>query len=136
MKENNFQADIDQMLGITAVDFNIKDYIIKKPLPGKPEEEYETITNDFILWLKNIFRVNINSISIVKYDYDINLADFNRSRYFLLRDNTKTLYLLVYTVDNNELEFDLINKANELDPMEKFRLEFYNKYNQSNKDKD
>ena len=134
MKENNFQYDIDQMLGINAVDFNIKDYIITAPLPGKEDEEYETITDDLKSWLCSIRNENINNISIVKYGYDIDLADFKNSRYFLLRDNTKTLYMLVYTIDRDELEIDLINKANELDLSSKFRLEFYNKYNRNNND--
>ena len=134
LTENNFQADIDQMLDITAVDFDIKDYIITKPLPGKPDEEYESITDDFKNWLKGLFRVNINTISIIKYDYDVDMVDFKNSRYFLLRDNTKTLYLLVYTIDKDELEIDLINKANEPDISTQFKLAFYNKYNQYNND--
>ena len=112
MKENNFQADIDQMLGITAVDFNLADCIEKKPLPGKDGEEYDSIRDDLKLWLSNIFGVNINTISIIKYDYDIDIVDFKNSRYFILRDNTKTLYLLVYTIDKDELVMDLVNKAN------------------------
>ena len=137
MRENNFQADIDQMLGITAVGFNLGDCIVKKPLPGKEGEEYDSIKDDLKAWLSQIFRVNINTISIVKYGYDIDLADFNNARYFLLRDNTDTLYLLVYTIDADELEIDLINKANELDISTKYILEFNkNKYKRYNKDND
>ena len=62
------------------------------------------------------------------------MVDFKNSRYFLLRDNTKTLYLLVYTIDKDELEIDLINKANEPDISTQFKLAFYNKYNQYNND--
>lgn len=134
LRENSFQADIDQMLGITAVDFKVEDYIVTAPLPGKEDQEYETVTDDLKSWLASTYNANINNISIVKYGYDIDLADFNNSRYFLLRDNTKTLYLLVYTIDKDELEVDLVNKANEPDLSTKFRLEFYNKYNQYNKD--
>ena len=135
MKENNFQADVDQMLGITAVGFDISESIIRKPLPGKDDMEYETVTDDLKAWLSQIFRININNISIVKYGYDIDLADFNNARYFLLRDNTKTLYLLVYTIDRDELEIDLLNKAKELDISSKYILEFYdNKYKRYNKD--
>jgi hypothetical protein len=132
MKENSFQSDIDQMLGITAVNFKIEDYIIKKNLTE--DQEYETFTDDLVLWLKNLYRVNINKLNVVKYDYDIDLAEFNNARYFLLRDNTKTLYLCVYTIDNDELEIDLAEKANELDISTKFILDFYNKYNRYNKD--
>ena len=132
MKENNFQADIDQMLGITAVDFKISDYIVKKELTKN--QEYESFTDSLTNWLRGIFRVNINNINVVKYDYDIDLADFNNARYFILRDNTKTLYLCVYTIDNDQLEIDLVEKANEPDISTKFILDFYNKYNRYNKD--
>ena len=134
MKENSFQSDIDQMLGITAVGFDMSECIVKKPLPGNPDEEYESIKDDLKEWFKKIFRVNINNISIVKYGYDIDLADFNNSRYFLIRDNKNILYLLVYTIDDNELEIDMINKYNEPDISTKYLLNFYNKYNRYNKD--
>ena len=132
MKENNFQSDIDQMLGITAVNFKIKDYIIKKNITE--DNEYESFTDELIQWLRGIFRVNINNINVVKYDYDIDLAEFNNARYILLRDNTNTLYLCVYTIDNDQLEIDLVEKAKELDISTKFMLKFYNKYNRYNKD--
>lgn len=127
MKENNFQADIDQMLGITAVNFKIEDYIVE-------DNNNQTFTDDLIAWLRSIFRININRIGVVEYGYDVDLAEFNNARYFLLRDNTKKLYLCVYTVDKDELEIDLINKANELDISTKFILDFYNKYNRYNND--
>lgn len=137
MEENNFQADIDQMLGITAIAFNLSDYTIKKPLPGKEDQEYETLNKDLKLWLSKLYNININNISVVKFGYDIDLADFNNARYFLIRDNTKTLYLLVYTIDQDELEIDLINEANKPDITLKFALDFYkSKYTKYNKDND
>ena len=135
LKENNFQSDIDQMFGITAVTFDMSEEIIKKPLPGKEGEEYDSINDDLRNWLSSVYRVNIKDISIIEYGYDVDLADFNNSRYFLIRDNTNTLYLLVYTVGSEELEIDLTNKAMEPDFTTKYALEFYNKYNQYNKDK-
>ena len=125
MKENNFQSDIDQMLGITAVNFKIEDYIVE-------DNDNQTFTNDLIAWLRSVFRININRIGVVEYGYDVDLAEFNNARYFLLRDNTKKVYLCVYTVDKDELEIDLVNKANELDISTKFILDFYNKYNRYN----
>ena len=130
MKENNFQSDIDQMLGITGVNFKISDYIITKNLTD--EQEYETFTDDLVNWLKELYNVNINKINVVKFDHDIDLLEFKNSRYFLLRDNTKTMYLCVYSIDKDELEIDLIEKANEPDISTKFILDFYNKYNRYN----
>ena len=48
------------------------------------------------------------------------------------RDNTNKLYLLVYTINKEEFEFDLINKAKELDVESKYLLNFYNKYSKYN----
>lgn len=132
MRENSFQSDIDQMLGITAVNFKLSDYIVS--FTDSNDKELETFTPELVNWLKGIFRININKISVVEYGYDIDLADFNNARYFLLRDNTKKVYLCVYTIDNDELEFDLVNKSKELDISDKFILDFYNKYNRYNKD--
>ena len=132
MRENSFQSDIDQMLGITAVNFKLSDYIVS--FTDSNDKELETFTPEVVNWLRGIFRININKISVVEYGYDIDLADFNNARYFLLRDNTKKVYLCVYTIDNDELEFDLVNKSKELDISDKFILDFYNKYNRYNKD--
>ena len=141
MKENNFQADVDQMLGIIAVDFNLQDYMIKKPLPGKEGEEYNSLQDDLKLWLSNVvsdIRINnsiINDITVLEYGYDIDLADFKNAKYLLIRDNTKTLYFCVYTTDNDELVADLVNKANEPDISTKYILDFYDKkYKRYNKD--
>lgn len=136
LKENNFQWDIDQMFNIYAVIFDMSEEIVKKPLPGKEGEEYDSINDDLKAWFSSIFKININNISIIEYGYDIDLAKFNNSKYFLIRDNKNKLYLLVYTEDREELEIDLTNKAAELDFSTKYALDFYNKYNQYNKDKE
>lgn len=132
IKENNFQSDIDQMLGITAVDFDISKCIEEKILPGTDDKTYESVTDSFKFWLSKLHRININTISIVEFGYDIDLVDFKNSRYFLLRDNTGKLYLLVYTIDRDELEFDLVNKYNKASDIDKYVLDFYNKYNKYN----
>lgn len=132
LKENNFQSDIDQMLGITAVNFKMEDHIERKILPGTKDEEYDTISDDLKLWLSQLHRININTISIIEFGYDIDLVDFKNSRYFLIRDNTNKLYLLVYTINEEELEFDLTNKAKD-DIESKYLLDFYNKYSKYNK---
>ena len=46
--------------------------------------------------------------------------------------DTNKLYLLVYTINKEEFEFDLINKAKELDVESKYLLNFYNKYSKYN----
>ena len=127
LKENNFQADINEMLGITAVDFAIKDYLIKAKLPNGTE--YDTVTPDLKTWLSAIYKVNISDITVLVYDHDINLGDFNTARYFLLRDKTDILYLIVYTIDGEYFEKDLEEDKNKEDFSTKFRLNFYNKYN-------
>ena len=85
------------------------------------------------VWLAGTFRVAINDITVLKYDHDINLADYNNALYFFLRDNTKQLWFCVYTVDGQYLESDLEEQYNKLSVSDKYRIRFYSKYNKNNK---
>jgi hypothetical protein len=136
LKENNFQTDLDQMLGITELDFDISEYINYKPIPGNESEEYGYLTDDLRYWLSSIYDVNIKEANIIEYDHDINLADYNNTSYILFRDNTNKVYLVVYTVDGEFLKSDLEAKEKEYDFSSKFRLKFYNKYNNDNSSQD
>lgn len=131
LKENNFQNDIDEMLGITAVDFEIKDFLEDKEMPGKEEYTYKTPIKEFHDWLAyNVFKLNMKDITVLEYDHDINLADFNNSRYFFLRDNTDKLYMFIYTLHGEEYTIDLINES--MSFSDKFRINLYNKYKSLN----
>jgi hypothetical protein len=127
--DNSFQTDIDQMLGITAIDFLLEDYIEKKPLPGVENETYDSLIPELKKWLSYyIAKDNINDITVLEYDHDIDLADFNNSKYFLLRDKSNKLYLVVYTTEGEYLEQDLYAELSKSDFSTKFRLDFYSKY--------
>jgi hypothetical protein len=128
LKENNFQMDVDQMLKITALDFDLKESFISKQLPGS-NDEYTSLVPDLITWINQEFRLNINNITVIKYDIDINLVDFKDSKYLLFRDNQKDLYLLVYTENTEALEADLsATKEDRIDFSDKYRIQFINKY--------
>lgn len=131
LKENNFQSDINEMLGITDVDFEISKYLMDKTLPNN--EIYVSCVDELKTWLSSIFKINISECTFLEFDHDINLAEFNNSKYLLLRDNTDKLYLVVYTSDGEFLEADLTNEAKKKDFSSEFRLNFYNKYNNINK---
>ena len=97
LKQNNFQNDLNQMLGITDLGFNIDPYLVDKPVPGKEDLTYKAAREDFKCWLSSIYKININEANFLEYDHDINLADFNNAKYFLFRDTTNNkLYLCVY----------------------------------------
>ena len=135
LDNNNFQADINQMLGIADVEFNISDYTVDNYINGKNDSSAAIITqaNDELrYWLSLTYKVNIKEANILEFDHDINLGDFNNANYLLIRDNTKTLYLIVYLVEGEFFEADLKAKAEELDFSTKFRIKFYDKYNISN----
>ena len=117
-------SDINEMLGVSDVKFNIADYLVEKDLPGHEGETYNTVTQELGYWLSSIYKVNMSDICVLEFGHDINLGDFNNSRYILLRDNTQTLYLLVYTEDGEYYEADLEAKDKELDFSSKFRLDF------------
>ena len=65
---------------------------------------------------------------VVKYDYDINMADFKNSNYTLLRDNKNITYIVVYNVEGEYLEKDIESELNRLGVADRIMLDFYNKY--------
>jgi hypothetical protein len=133
LKENNFQSDINEMLGITDLAFKLDDYIIEKPLPDESKGDYYTVTDDLKLWLSGTFRIWMNDITILEYDHDINLADLNNARYFMLRDSSKKLYICVYTIKGEYLESDLQDLYEKKSFIDEWRLDFIDKYKKSRK---
>jgi hypothetical protein len=131
LKENTFQNDINEMLGITDVLFDMNQYLVRAKLPN--DMEYDTVTPDLKVWLAGTFKTSINDITVLKYDHDIDLADFNNASYFFLRDINKQLWFCVYTVEGEYLKSDLEAQYNKMDVSDKYRLDFYNKYNKYSK---
>lgn len=131
LKDNTFQEDINQMFGITKVDFNLEDYLVEKQLPDPSKGNYITVTDDLKLWLSGTYKVAMNDVSVVEYYHDIDLTEFQNATYLFLRDNTNRLYFVVYTIDNNILLSDLEDMYNKKDFTEQFRIDFYNKYNKN-----
>lgn len=123
IEENNFQADINQMLGITQVNFNISDYL---DIVKKDDIEYNIAKEDFRSWLSYIYKMNISEVAVMEFGHDINLGDFNDTKYILIRDNTNKLYLMVYTTEGEFFEADLEKKSEEMDFSTKFKLSFIN----------
>ena len=126
LTENNFQADINEMFGIIDVDFKLSDYMVTKKLPNG--EEYDSVVDDMIVWFSGLYNAPIQELTVLEYYHDINLGEFNNSRYFFLRDNDKKLYLLVYTINGEIKEADLIEYVKNKELSENFKLAFYNKY--------
>lgn len=127
LKNNNFQTDVDQMLGITHIEPVLNDYIVEKSLPNG--DKYSSLEGDIKLWISSLFKIAINDITLLEYDHDINLAEFNNARYLLLRDGSNKLYLAVYTITGEYNRSDLEAEANKKDFSTEFRINFYNKYN-------
>jgi hypothetical protein len=124
---NNFQSDINQMLGISEFDINLLDNCIEKEIPDNKDVKYMVANDDLRMWLSYTYKLNMKEVNILEFDHDINLADFNNASYLLIRDNTKKLYLAVYIVEGEYLESDLIAKDKENDFMSKFKFMFSDK---------
>lgn len=133
LHENNFQSDINQMLGITDIAFNFSDYIIEAPLPDEKKGNYYTVGDDLKLWLSGLFKIAINDLTVLEYQHDINLADLNNALYFFLRDNQKKLYICIYTVKGKFFESDLEDQYNKKSFIDEWRIDFYNKYRECHK---
>ena len=131
LKVNDFQADINQMLNITELDFELAPYIVQKQLP-KEGQSYESLDEEFTAWLSCIYKRNITDTTILLYDHDIDIVEFKDDKYLFIRDNTAKLYFVVYNENGELFEKDLMEKEMQYDFSTKFRLAFYNKYNNSN----
>ena len=133
LEDNSFQVDINQMLSITELDFRLSPYIDYKPININAMTENETTIYTGVLkqevtdWLSSIYNINIKEANVIEYDHDINLEDFSKSKFMLLRDSDKVLYLVIYTEEGEYLEADLVEKQKDFSDV--FRLKFYNKYN-------
>lgn len=122
LETNNFMADFNCLCNVTGIEFTLKDYMVEQsPL-------IYTLNNEAILFFDLLYKINIKETRIIEYNYGIDLAEFNDKNYILIRDNTNTLYLMVYTVDAEFFEDELEAKAKELSISEKLKLSFYDKY--------
>lgn len=122
--DNNFESDIDEMRDIQAVDFNIEDHLIDNdtttPSKGFDKEALE--------FFRVTFKVPAVSTVAVPYKHDIDLADFNNTNYIKMRDNTNTLYIVVYKNEGQYLEKELEDWNNRKTISDQIKLAFYNKY--------
>lgn len=125
LKENNFITDMDSLRDIAALDFNLSDYLLKEK---KNDVEVDKLNPEALDFFRNTFKVNTIDTIVVKFDYDIDLADFKNTNYTLIRDNQDTLYIVSYLVDGEYFEKDLEEEQEKTDVTTKLRLAFYNKY--------
>ena len=87
------------------------------------------MADDLTEWVRSIFKINIKDNTVLEYDLDINLAEFNNARYFIFRDKTKKLFLVVYTIDGEYKEAELEQENEKKSFSDEYRIKFYNKYN-------
>lgn len=126
---NNFMNDINEMFGCTDVDFDIKPYIIDHESDNG--NHYQSVNDQLRFWLSHIYKVNMKNTMILEYNIDINLADFNNTRYIFLRDRNKVLYILSYTLEDEERYKDLQDEYEKMSFADELRLSFKNKYQES-----
>lgn len=125
LETNNFMADVNQMLGITQVDFKVPDFL--EDVKKDDEITYQVANYDLRVWLSSTYSVNMKEIAVMEFGHDINLADFNDNKYLLVRDSENKLYLMVYTTDGEFFGSDLEEAANQMDFSTKFKLAFFEK---------
>ena len=125
---NGFQYDLNEMLGITQIDFDISEYIIEKDSIGDTKlcKSYSSLTDEIRYWLSYTFSLSMSDTFIVEYDHNINLAEFNNAMYIIIRNNDNRLFIVGYTLDGEYKEELLKEKAEELDFSTKYRLSFIN----------
>lgn len=127
LEQNNFQTDINEITGVTDLDFNIEDYAVTKLIPNT-EEEYTSLDDSLTEWLSFMFKIKIEDITILEYDHDIDMGEFHNANYLFLRSKSKKLYLAVYTFDQKYLVSDLEKMMENKDFSSKFRAKMTQKY--------
>ncbi len=125
---NNFWIDVDQVLGVHNVDFEIQNYIVEKT--DESEKNYYSLTDDTLYFFSKTFDQNITNCIIIEYDYDINLGDYHNESYMMVRDKVNKLYLMVYLTDGKKFEEDIAREKEREHIADQYRLKVYNKYNQ------
>ena len=127
LQTNSFQTDINEMLDITEVDFSIQDHMVtRKSLSG---HDYQSISDNLIRWFSDLYKVLMERVMAIPYGHDIDLSSMDKGSFFLIRDNTKTLYVMAYTVSGEAYQQELEELDSTPDFSTTFRLKFYNKYN-------
>ena len=123
LEENSFITEFDALRNILAVDCDLKEHLVEKNV-----EEYYEADQVLKVFLMNTYKINIKQVIVIKFDYDIDLAEFQNDAYIFIRDNTNTLYFVVYIEEGQYLEADLQEEAEKLSVSDQIRLNYYNKY--------
>ena len=122
LRENNFLADLDSMCGVVTVDFNLSNYLNTRET-GVRELNYIAL-----LFFDEVFKVNAVETRVTEYNHSINMAKFNNNNYVFIRDNTNTVYLVVYLVSGEFLEKELEEKARQVEELKLLHLSYFDKY--------
>lgn len=120
--DNNFISDIDSMRHTTALNFDLKEFLVEV---DKEVYEFNSVMLDFFNY---IYKLNVTKTMVVPYGYDINLGEFNNSNYIFMRDSESVTWVVVYTSEGEYIEKDLVDEFNKLGVADKLRLSFYDKY--------
>ena len=80
------------------------------------------------LFFNNVFKVNAKETRIMEFSYQIDLAEFNNTNYVLIRDINNKIWLVVYIVEGEYLEEELLAEMNKLSVTDKLRLSYFDKY--------
>lgn len=132
LQNNNYQTDIDEMLGVTTVEFDISKYLEEAKVSEESKETYTTVTDELKAWLSYLYKLDINKVFVLQYDNDIDFNDLKKSRYFIFRDINNKLYVFVYTIGKEYKEAELEEMSQKLDFSTKFRINYLDKYQKLN----
>jgi len=119
---NNFMVDFNQMCDITGFDVNLLDWMILG------DDGLYSLNNPCRLFFSTVFKVNVIDTKVMKFDYTVNMGNFRNDKYALVRDNTNTIWIVVYLEQGEYLEQQLIDEINKLDVTTKLQLAYFNKY--------
>lgn len=116
---NNFMGDVDETRSVINVDFNF----------GEEIDESGNVSNAATLYLSCITELPMVKATSIMYYYDIDFGDFRNQQYLLLRDNQNVTYIVSYDMEGQYNEKEFLENLHNNDPLEKFRLKYFDKYN-------
>ena len=122
MDINNFMADFNFMCDITGFAFALDEWM------EKDERGIYHLNHSAQLFFNNVFKVNARETRIMEFSYQIDLSEFNNTNYVLIRDVNNKIWLVVYIVEGEYLEEELLAEMNKLSVTDKLRLSYFDKY--------
>ena len=123
LNTNDFMVDFNQMCEVVGFDTDLTNW-----LDLTSNEYIYSLNTPARLFFATVFKANVIDTKVIKFDYSINMGDFQNENYAMIRDKNNVLWIVVYLTQGQYLERDLMDQINKLDVTDRLQLAYFNKY--------